>query len=183
MSPDIQLSENCMCLQLYEVSRLRSLSSLSELSISGNPASSLQHSRLFLLYHLRTLDRLNDLPITQEERGHTHQRFSTGTSFHIAQTHQIKSDETLLLSSPLLFVIRGTGASAAPGGQQPIRAQQAAEGAAGRSDSTPPTGGDKSSTEGLARDTATHTHTAGARATHQESAGRTLHLTDSRGRC
>ncbi|XP_044053435.1 centriolin isoform X3 [Siniperca chuatsi] len=61
---------------LYEVSRLRSLSSLSELSVSGNPASSLQHSRLFLLYHIRTLDRLDDLPITQEERGHAHQRFN-----------------------------------------------------------------------------------------------------------
>ncbi|XP_070759844.1 centriolin-like [Enoplosus armatus] len=62
---------------LYEVSRLRSLSSLSELSVSENPASSLKHSRLFLLYHIRTLDRLNDLPITQEERGHAHQRFDT----------------------------------------------------------------------------------------------------------
>ncbi|XP_076588065.1 uncharacterized protein cntrl isoform X2 [Chaetodon auriga] len=61
---------------LYEVSRLRSLSSLSELSVSGNPVCSLQHSRLFLLYHLRNLDRLDDLPVTQEERGHAHQRFS-----------------------------------------------------------------------------------------------------------
>ncbi|XP_070820717.1 centriolin [Chaetodon trifascialis] len=61
---------------LYEVSRLRSLSSLSELSVSGNPVCSLQHSRLFLLYHLRTLDRLDDLPVTQEERGHAQQRFS-----------------------------------------------------------------------------------------------------------
>ncbi|KAG7215019.1 hypothetical protein INR49_022880 [Caranx melampygus] len=60
---------------LYEVSRLRSLSALSELSVSGNPASLLPHSRLFLLYHLRTLDRLDDLPVTQEERGHAHQRF------------------------------------------------------------------------------------------------------------
>ncbi|XP_049908020.1 centriolin-like [Epinephelus moara] len=62
---------------LYEVSRLRSLSSISELSVSGNPASSLPHSRLFLLYHVRTLDRLDDLLVTQEERGHAHQRFST----------------------------------------------------------------------------------------------------------
>ncbi|XP_034727864.1 centriolin [Etheostoma cragini] len=61
---------------LYEVSRLRSLSSLSELSVSGNPASSLPHSRFFLLYHVRTLDRLDDLPITQEERRDAHQRFS-----------------------------------------------------------------------------------------------------------
>ncbi|KAM4615837.1 uncharacterized protein cntrl [Polymixia lowei] len=62
---------------LYEVSRLRSLSSLSELTISENPASSLPHSRLFLLYHLRTLDRLDSLPIAQEEREHAHQRFHT----------------------------------------------------------------------------------------------------------
>ncbi|XP_028433479.1 centriolin isoform X1 [Perca flavescens] len=61
---------------LYEVSRLRSLSSLSELSVSGNPASSLPHSRFFLLYHVRTLDRLDDLPITQDERRDAHQRFS-----------------------------------------------------------------------------------------------------------
>ncbi|XP_026198209.1 centriolin isoform X2 [Anabas testudineus] len=61
---------------LYEVSRLRCLSSLSELSVSGNPASSLPHSRLLLLYHLRTLHRLDDLPITQEEREHAHRRFS-----------------------------------------------------------------------------------------------------------
>lgn len=162
-----------MCLQLYEVSRLRSLSSLSELAMSGNPACSLQHSRLFLLYHLRTLDRLNGLPITQEERGHAHQRFSAGTSFHIVQTCQKTSDVTLLLSSSLLFVIRGAGASAAGGGQQPIRAEQAAAGAEGGSDSTPPAGGDKPSTDGSDRDTATHTHTDGARATHQESAGMT----------
>nr|XP_043882959.1 centriolin isoform X2 [Solea senegalensis] len=62
---------------LYEVSRLRSLKSLSELSVIGNPASSLTHSRLFLLYHLRTLDRLDDLPVSQEERGHAYQRFNT----------------------------------------------------------------------------------------------------------
>ncbi|XP_059194034.1 centriolin [Centropristis striata] len=61
---------------LYELSRLRSLSSLSELSVSGNPASSLPHSRLFLLYHVRTLDRLDDRPITEEERGDAHQRFN-----------------------------------------------------------------------------------------------------------
>ncbi|KAG7217737.1 hypothetical protein INR49_020961 [Caranx melampygus] len=82
---------------LYEVSRLRSLSALSELSVSGNPASLLPHSRLFLLYHLRTLDRLDDLPVTQEERGHAHQRFDAGA-----------------------------GAFAEGGRRQPIRAEQAA---------------------------------------------------------
>lgn len=70
-------------------------------------------------------------------------------------------------------MIRGAAASAAGGGQQPIRAEQAAEGAAGHSDSTPPAGGDKPSTDGSDRDTATHTHIDGAGATHQESAGRT----------
>ncbi|XP_068166611.1 centriolin isoform X3 [Antennarius striatus] len=78
---------------LYEVSRLRSLSSLSELTVSGNPACSLQHSRLFLLYHLRTLDRLDDLLVTQEERGHAHQRFNAVTSFHIIQKDEPMSDD------------------------------------------------------------------------------------------
>ncbi|XP_078106551.1 centriolin [Sander vitreus] len=68
--------QNNLITSLYEVSRLRSLSSLSELSVSGNPASSLPHSRFFLLYHVRTLDRLDDLPITQDERRDAHQRFS-----------------------------------------------------------------------------------------------------------
>uniref|UniRef100_A0A3B4XMS3 Centriolin n=1 Tax=Seriola lalandi dorsalis TaxID=1841481 RepID=A0A3B4XMS3_SERLL len=49
---------------------------ISLLSLSGNPASSLPHSRLFLLYHLRSLDRLDDLPVTREERGHALQRFN-----------------------------------------------------------------------------------------------------------
>ncbi|XP_067377633.1 centriolin isoform X2 [Channa argus] len=79
---------------LYEMSRLRALSSLSELSVSGNPASSLPHSRLFLLFHLRTLDRLDDLPITQEEKGHAYQRFSTEELERMQ--HEIDSNQSEL---------------------------------------------------------------------------------------
>lgn len=182
--------------QLYEVSRLRSLSSLSELSVSGNPASSLPHSRLFLLYHVRTLDRLDDLPITHEERGHAHLRFSAGTSLHIIPTRKKTSENienninisdvnmsdvnTSDVNSVVVMVvvIRGAGASAAGGGQQPIRAQQAADGAAGCSDSTPPAGGDQPNADGSNTNTTTQTHTAGAGTTHQESAGRKHSHTD-----
>ncbi|XP_044190060.1 centriolin-like [Thunnus albacares] len=79
---------------LSEVSRLRSLSSLSELSLSGNPASSLPHSRLFLLYHLRTLDRLDNQPITPEERGHAHQRFHAEELERLQ--HQVDSSQSEL---------------------------------------------------------------------------------------
>lgn len=72
-----------------------------------------------------------------------------------------------------MVVIRGAGASAAGGGRQPIRAEPAAARAGGRSDSTPPAGGDKPNADGSDRNTKTHTHTAGAGAAHQESAGTT----------
>ncbi|XP_029999336.1 centriolin [Sphaeramia orbicularis] len=82
---------------LYEVSRLRSLSSLSQLSVSGSPASSLPHSRLFLLYHIRTLTSLDQQPITEEETGHAQQPFHTGepeNKVNAGQTGQRQSEQS-----------------------------------------------------------------------------------------
>lgn len=73
--------------------------------MAGNPASSLPHARLFLLFHLRTLARLDELPVTWEERGRAERRFNAAAgqldssqselAWLQAQLHQQEATQTL----------------------------------------------------------------------------------------
>ncbi|XP_029578183.1 centriolin isoform X2 [Salmo trutta] len=60
---------------LHELSRLKSLKNLTELTVAENPIANLPHYRLFLVFHLRSLETLDGQPISQEEREQAPQRF------------------------------------------------------------------------------------------------------------
>ncbi|KAI1900561.1 hypothetical protein AGOR_G00051190 [Albula goreensis] len=68
------LQRNNIC-SLHEISKLKPLKNLTELLLSENPVSNLPHCRLFLVFHLRALERLDGQIITQEEREMAYQRF------------------------------------------------------------------------------------------------------------
>ncbi|KAK6313585.1 hypothetical protein J4Q44_G00169320 [Coregonus suidteri] len=61
--------------KLQELSRLKPLKNLTELTVAENPIANLPHYRLFLVFHLRSLEMLDGQPISQEEREQAHQRF------------------------------------------------------------------------------------------------------------
>ncbi|XP_029494430.1 centriolin isoform X3 [Oncorhynchus nerka] len=60
---------------LHELSRLKPLKNLTELTLAENPIAYLPHYRLFLVFHLRSLETLDGQPISQEEREQAPQRF------------------------------------------------------------------------------------------------------------
>ncbi|XP_048849326.1 centriolin isoform X2 [Brienomyrus brachyistius] len=60
---------------LHEVAKLKSLKNLTELVVAENPMSNLPHCRLFLVFHLRTLEKLDEMSVSQQEREMADQRF------------------------------------------------------------------------------------------------------------
>ena len=68
----------CVLTQLEEIWNLRPLSNLVELSMSDNPVTQLPHFRLYVVFHLRTLEILDGKPISFEERQAAHSRFGQG---------------------------------------------------------------------------------------------------------
>ncbi|XP_056232106.1 centriolin-like [Seriola aureovittata] len=146
---ELQLAHN----HIQRIEGLEHLSSLQHLNLSHNR---IDHVPLWLGKKLQSLHTL-----------HLQHNLITSVSGQAGRPASHSGGER---TRPPALQRRGAGASAAGGGQQPIRAEQAAEGAAGCSDSTPPAGGDEPDTDGSDTNTTTHTHTAGARATHQDAA-------------
>jgi Leucine-rich repeat len=68
----------CIGLQLQELVKLRPLNNISELVAADNPVSQLSHYRLFLIFHLRTLQILDGKTIDFQERQLADGRFSQG---------------------------------------------------------------------------------------------------------
>jgi len=68
----------CILLQLEEIWKLRPLNNLVELSMSDNPVARLPHCRLYVIFHLQTLETLDGKPISSEERQAAHVRFAQG---------------------------------------------------------------------------------------------------------
>jgi len=64
--------------QLEEIWKLRPLNNLVELQMSDNPVTQLPHSRLYVIFHLRTLDFIDGKQISFEERQAAHLRFNQG---------------------------------------------------------------------------------------------------------
>nr|XP_023665341.1 centriolin isoform X3 [Paramormyrops kingsleyae] len=62
---------------LHEVAKLKSLKNLTELVVAENPVSNLPHCRLFLVFHLRTLEKLDEMSVSPQEREMATQRFHT----------------------------------------------------------------------------------------------------------
>ena len=64
--------------QLNELSRLKILPDLVQLSLADNPLSELPHSRAYVIFHIRTLEILDGQPISAMDRSKAKERFSMG---------------------------------------------------------------------------------------------------------
>ncbi|KAL0978962.1 hypothetical protein UPYG_G00178550 [Umbra pygmaea] len=71
---------------LQDVSRLKPLKNLTELSVTENPVSKLPHYRLYLVFHLRSLEKLDEQSISQDEREQAQQRF------HMEEIERLEQD-------------------------------------------------------------------------------------------
>jgi len=67
-----------MLTQLEEIQKLRPLNNLVELLMSDNPVTELPHCRLYVIFHLQTLEILDGKSISFEERQAAHSRFIQG---------------------------------------------------------------------------------------------------------
>jgi len=65
------------------MSKLKPLKNLTNLTLAENPISSLPHYRLFLIFHLRSLEILDGQPVSPQDREQAHQRFHIGTPSHL----------------------------------------------------------------------------------------------------
>ncbi|XP_042564083.1 centriolin-like isoform X2 [Clupea harengus] len=70
----LNLQDNSIS-SLHELCRLKSLVSLTQLRVCGNPLSQRPHHRPLLIYHLRALQLLDTQSVSQQEREEAHQRF------------------------------------------------------------------------------------------------------------
>ncbi|XP_067825865.1 centriolin isoform X2 [Heptranchias perlo] len=60
---------------LQDVAKLKPLKELTSLTLADNPLASLPHYRLYVIYHLRSLNCLDGQPVTIQERQEAHERF------------------------------------------------------------------------------------------------------------
>ncbi|XP_071115643.1 centriolin-like [Haliotis cracherodii] len=63
---------------LNELSKLKPIPDLTQLDVSGTPLSELPHSRLYIVFHLRTVATLDAAHVTAHERDLAQQRFAQG---------------------------------------------------------------------------------------------------------
>ncbi|CAD5123290.1 DgyrCDS11648 [Dimorphilus gyrociliatus] len=71
----INLSENRIN-SIDEFIKLRALTHLTDLSAEENPCSTLPHFKLLLIFHLRTLNTIDEIDITNSDRENAQKRFS-----------------------------------------------------------------------------------------------------------
>ncbi|XP_055776513.1 centriolin isoform X3 [Salvelinus fontinalis] len=84
---------------LHELSRLKPLKNLTELTVAENPIANLPHYRLFLVFHLRSLETLDGQPISQEEREQAPQRFQMEEIERLEQDLECRAAEIGRLQS------------------------------------------------------------------------------------
>ncbi|XP_068929884.1 centriolin isoform X2 [Petaurus breviceps papuanus] len=60
---------------LQEISKLKSLNDLTSLVLEGNPVVELSHYHLYTIFHLRSLESLEDQPVTNRDRQESFDRF------------------------------------------------------------------------------------------------------------
>ncbi|XP_012940958.1 centriolin [Aplysia californica] len=61
---------------LSEVSKLKPLPDLIQLDVAGNPLTELPHSRLYIVFHLRTVEILDGQSVGDSERSQAQDRFA-----------------------------------------------------------------------------------------------------------
>lgn len=85
--------------QLQELRKLRALPNLTYLTVAGNPASDLPHHRLYLIFHIRTLDVLDGRRITSDERDEAARRFDQGFLLELLNVQDIACVYRSILST------------------------------------------------------------------------------------
>lgn len=65
-------------LQLSELAKLKPIPDLTQLTIAENPLSQLPHSRMYIIFHLRSLEVLDSQNVTGQERQYAKERFEQG---------------------------------------------------------------------------------------------------------
>ncbi|GAA6098348.1 centriolin isoform X4 [Tachysurus ichikawai] len=78
---------------LHELAKLKHLKSLTELMLAENPVSDLPHYRLFIVFHLRSLQFLDGQPISEQEREKAHQRFHSEEVDRLEQEQEVRGAE------------------------------------------------------------------------------------------
>ncbi|XP_067868451.1 centriolin [Heterodontus francisci] len=61
---------------LQDIAKLKPLKELTSLALADNPLARLPHYRLYVIYHLRSLNCLDGQPVTIQERQEAHERFN-----------------------------------------------------------------------------------------------------------
>ncbi|KAM9062793.1 centriolin isoform 4-T4 [Sarcophilus harrisii] len=79
---------------LQEVSKLKSLSDLTSLILEGNPVVQLPHYHLYTIFHLRSLESLDDQPVTSRERQESFDRFDLEEIERLERDLEKKTKET-----------------------------------------------------------------------------------------
>ncbi|XP_067662812.1 centriolin-like [Haliotis asinina] len=74
---NFNLSHNQLA-SLSELSKLKPIPDLTQLDVSSTPLSELPHSRLYIVFHLRTVATLDASHVTAHERDLAQQRFAQG---------------------------------------------------------------------------------------------------------
>ena len=69
---------NLCLLQLSELGKLKPLPDLTQLTVAENPLSDLSHCRLYLVFHLRTLEVIDGQQVHNKEREQAKNRFEQG---------------------------------------------------------------------------------------------------------
>ncbi|XP_062399796.1 centriolin-like [Sardina pilchardus] len=92
----LNLQDNSIS-SLHELCRLKSLLSLSELRVCGNPLSRLPHHRTLLIYHLGALQLLDTQAVSQHDRDQAHQRFHREEVGRLEQELEQRNEEVLKL--------------------------------------------------------------------------------------
>uniref|UniRef100_A0A8C2AA00 Centriolin n=1 Tax=Cyprinus carpio TaxID=7962 RepID=A0A8C2AA00_CYPCA len=78
---------------LHEITKLKPLKNLTSLTLAENPISSLPHYHLFLIFHLRSLEMLDEQPISAQEREQAHQRFHMEEVERLEQELEVRAEE------------------------------------------------------------------------------------------
>ena len=68
----------CSFKQMSELAKLKPLPDLTELTVAENSLCMIPHYRLYLVFHLRTLQVLDSQPVTEQERRNARDRFEQG---------------------------------------------------------------------------------------------------------
>lgn len=94
----LNLKQNVLS-SLQDVSRLKPLKDLTSLLLADNPVTNLPHYRLYVIFHLRSLNSLDGQAISNQERQEAHDRFNLEEVEKLERDLEKKVQETEDLQS------------------------------------------------------------------------------------